>query len=129
METMPHIPVSWGEVIDKVTILEIKEQNIAGEAALVNIRKELAALRSIIGAEHAMPGQVSGLTDDLRAVNRRLWDLEDLIRIKERLGAFDEEFIRLARSIYVENDQRSKVKRAINELTGSELVEEKSYEK
>ena len=76
-----------------------------------------------------MPSQISGLTDDLRTVNRRLWDLEDRIRIKERLGAFDEEFIRLARSIYVENDQRSEIKRAINELTGSELVEEKSYEK
>ncbi len=129
MDSMPLIPVSWGEVFDKVTILEIKERNITSEAALVNIRRELSALRAIAEAEQAMPAQVPALIDDLRNVNQRLWNLEDRIRQKERLGLFDKEFVEIARSIYVENDERSAIKRAMNDLTGSAIVEEKSYDK
>lgn len=128
MEKMPLVPVSWGEVIDKVTILEIKEQRISGEAALRNVKNELSALRAILDAQAGMGADVAGLTDQLRAVNRSLWDLEDGIRLKERQSAFDAEFIRMARAIYFENDRRAAIKREINRATGSALVEEKSYD-
>jgi len=129
MDKLPLIPVSWGEVIDKITILEIKEQRIPGEAALRNIRNELSALREIVDAQGDALEVIAHLVDKLREVNLRLWNVEDAIRLKERDGAFDAEFIQLARSVYFENDERSAIKREINRITGSALVEEKSYQK
>jgi len=127
MDKMPIIPVSWGEVIDKITILEIKERRISDETALRNIRNELTALQAIVEAQGAAIVDIAGLIDRLREVNRRLWDVEDAIRFKERDGAFGAEFVRLARSVYFENDERSAIKREINRVTGSALIEEKSY--
>lgn len=127
MDKMPFIPVSWGEVIDKITILEIKEQRISGEAALRNIRNELFALRAIVDAQGDALEVLTQLVDRLREVNMRLWNVEDAIRLKDRDGAFDADFVQLARSVYVENDERSALKREINRITGSALVEEKSY--
>ena len=129
MDKLPLIPVSWGEVIDKITILEIKEQRIPGEAALRNIRNELSALREIVDAQGGALEVIAHLVDRLREVNLRLWNVEDAIRLKERDGAFDAEFIQLARSVYFENDERSAIKREINRITGWALVEEKSYQK
>ena len=127
MEKMPLIPVSWGEVIDKITILEIKERRISGEPALRNIVNELAALREIVDAQGDALDVIAQLVDRLREVNLRLWDVEDAIRLKERDGTFDAEFVQLARSVYLKNDQRSAIKREINRVTGSALFEEKSY--
>ena len=127
MDKTPLIPVSWGEVIDKITILEIKEQRISGEAALRNIGNELSALREIVEAQGDALEVIADLVDRLREVNLRLWDVEDAIRLKERDGAFDADFVQLARSVYVENDERSAIKRDINRITSSALVEERSY--
>lgn len=127
MNTMPHIPVSWGEVIDKLTILEIKEERIAAAPALHNVRTELAALRAVCVEQLGEPGAITEQVEELRVVNRQLWDIEEDIRAKDRAGAFDGEFIELARAVYVTNDRRSAIKRAINDATGSAIVEEKSY--
>ncbi len=122
----PHIPVSWGELIDKVTILEIKQARIAAPAARANVANELQQLMAIAAPVLARPG-VAPLADALRAVNLTLWDIEDAIRGEEAAQRFDAEFIRLARAVYIENDERAAIKRQINDRLGSELVEEKSY--
>jgi hypothetical protein len=122
----PTAPVSWGELIDKVTILEIKDAKIANSTALINIRHELALLQAIarpILAER----QIAGLKTRLREVNEALWQIEDRIREKEAAAEFDSEFIELARSVYKTNDERSALKRQINTQLGSAIVEEKSY--
>jgi hypothetical protein len=122
----PTVPVSWGELIDKVTILEIKSAKIANPAALANIRRELAWLQAIaqpILAEDL----VAGLKRQLKEVNEALWQIEDHIREKEAAAEFDSEFIELARSVYKRNDERSALKRQINAQLNSEIVEEKSY--
>ena len=119
------IEISVGELVDKVTILSIKMQKIKNEKKLVNIRKEFEALR------HAM--ETTGITTDsdefkrLQAVNLALWDIEDRIRLKEAKKQFDDEFIQLARSVYMQNDQRFEFKTKINQSYGSELMEEKEY--
>ena len=115
-------PISVGELIDKITILEIKEERIADESKRINVEKELEALRSI-----EVPNIPTDLVDELREVNRSLWDIEDAIREKERMSEFDEKFVELARSVYFTNDRRSRIKRSINEISGSDLIEEKSY--
>lgn len=119
---MLNAPVSVGEVLDKISILEIKSERIADTDKLKNVRTELEHLL-VIAKDHRHPT----LEPELKKVNEALWDIEDRIRIKERLQKFDEEFIKLARSVYITNDRRAQIKRAINEATGSELVEEKSY--
>ncbi len=123
------IPVSWGEVFDKITILEIKSTRIEDPAKLINIRKELDILNHI-ASEHGNNNseQLDKFLDQLRQINTSLWEIEDDIRECERKGAFGPEFIKLARSVYQTNDQRSIVKRHINLLLGSALVEEKSYQ-
>lgn len=123
----PMIPVSWGEVIDKITILEIKESRITDAEALANIRRELALLGAIAARDLAADASLAGLRAELRAVNLRLWDIEDAIREEERRQDFGAEFIRLARSVYRLNDERARLKRQINDATGSVLREEKSY--
>ncbi len=116
--TMPHVPTSWGELIDKISILEIK-------AARANAAKELALLNGI--AAPVLQGQALEIAARLKTVNEALWDIEDRIRDKERVGAFDAEFIELARAIYKTNDMRGALKRELNLLLASELIEEKSY--
>ena len=115
-------PISVGELIDKITILEIKEERITDESKRVNVQDELKALRSI-----EILNIPTDLVDELREVNRSLWDIEDAIREKERMSEFDEKFVELARSVYFTNDRRSRIKRSINEISGSDLIEEKSY--
>ena len=119
---MLNVPVSVGEVLDKISILEIKSERITDADKLKNVRTELEHLL-VVAEAHRHPA----LESELKEVNEALWDIEDRIRVKERLQEFDDEFIELARSVYVTNDQRADIKREINKAAGSELVEEKSY--
>ena len=125
MET-PLVPISWGELIDKITILQIKELNIDSINAKVNIKKELKYLLEIAKLDK-MPRVIEVLKSELSDVNLKLWEVEDNIRDKEFAGQFDKNFIELARSVYKLNDVRAKIKQSINLMLGSELVEEKSY--
>ena len=122
------VPVSFGELLDKIAILEIKSERIADAAKLVNVRKELAALEATWGAHPAAAVDIAALRAALKAVNERLWVIEDDIRLKEKAQAFDDEFVRLARAVYFENDERARIKREINLALGSAYVEEKSYQ-
>ena len=117
--------VSNGEIIDKLSILEIKLDNVKDESKLENIGREHTALSLV--ASH-IPASPLELYNDLKSVNQELWDIEDRIRVKERNKEFDQEFIALARSVYQTNDKRAEIKKEINLHTGSNLVEEKSYE-
>jgi len=121
------VPIAYGELIDKITILEIKSERITDSAKLANVRVELDLLNETWHADSASRGDIAAERAELRRVNEALWDIEDRIRIKEKAKAFDAEFIELARSVYIRNDERAKVKRAINTKLGSTLVEEKSY--
>ena len=120
---MPRVPVSWGELIDKITILEIKLERLHTPDALANVQRELDQLRVVLGA----PEGVDAMKDALAAVNRTIWDIEDGIRAKEAAGVFDAEFVALARGVYHNNDERSRIKRAINETLQSVIIEEKQY--
>ena len=122
------VPVSFGELLDKIAILQIKSERISDAAKLANVRNELSALEQTWMAHPAAGSEIVKLRADLKAVNERLWVIEDDIRIKERAQAFDDDFIRLARSVYFENDQRARIKRDINVALGSAYVEEKSYQ-
>jgi uncharacterized protein DUF6165 len=122
----PMVALSWGEVIDKITILEIKQQRLSSAGAIDNVRRELAALNNIVAGTTAPEG-LAALKQALRAINEKLWDIENKIRAKEAASAFDQQFIELARSVYVNNDERAKLKREINKLLKSGLVEEKQY--
>lgn len=122
------VPVSVGEVVDKVTILEIKASRIADVDKLRNISAELEALRPLVSGGVFDSDELLTLTDALRAVNGELWDIEDDIRAEEAAGRFGDRFIELARAVYVTNDRRAALKKKINLATGSDLVEEKSYE-
>ncbi|MEP9347638.1 DUF6165 family protein [Xanthobacter sp. KR7-225] len=119
-------PVSVGELIDKITILEIKAERIDEPSAQANVLRELAALRTLRDRE-PMPEAVAALTAALAAANRALWDIEDALRRLEREGRFDAEFVALARQVYGVNDRRAALKRRISALTGSAIVEEKLY--
>ena len=121
-------PVSYGELIDKITILEIKSQRIADPAKLANVRTELDLLNATWAAHPASETDIRDERARLLAVNEALWEIEDKIRLKEKAQAFDAEFIELARSVYFRNDERAAVKREINVKLGSQLVEEKSYQ-
>ena len=126
-ESTVTIEVAPGELIDKITILEIKSQHIADAAKLKNIHTELSTL--IAARDKAIPAsqQLTELTLKLKEANQRLWHIEDGIRDCERQQRFDAEFVDFARSVYKTNDLRSAIKRQINDLLGSRLVEEKSY--
>jgi hypothetical protein len=119
--------VSWGEVIDKITILEIKSDKLTAPDALANVRTELDLLAAVAREPLAGNERLSDLKVRLQAVNQALWDIEDDIRDKEARQQFDEGFIALARSVYRRNDERAAIKRQINDLLGSGIVEEKSY--
>ncbi|MCE5233992.1 MAG: DUF6165 family protein [Mizugakiibacter sp.] len=122
------VPVSYGELIDKITILEIKAERIADAAKLANVRTELDLLNATWGNDAASRVDIAAERAQLKAVNEALWDIEDRIRLKEKAQAFDAGFVELARSVYFRNDERAAVKRAINLKLGSKLVEEKSYQ-
>jgi hypothetical protein len=121
------VPVSHGELIDKITILEIKSVHIRDAAKLANVRAELELLNTTWGADAAAKVDILAERAQLKTVNEALWDIEDRIRLKEKAQAFDGEFVELARSVYFRNDERAAIKRAINIKLGSQLVEEKSY--
>ncbi len=121
-------PVSYGELIDKITILEIKSRRIADEAKLANVRNELELLNATWQNDGASQTDIGSERAQLLAVNELLWDIEDKIRLKERAQEFDREFIELARAVYFRNDERAAFKRQINLKLGSQLVEEKSYQ-
>ena len=123
----PLIPISWGELIDKITILEIKQTHIKSPTALANINKELSYLNEIVENSTGVAELISDLKQQLLDVNKRLWQVEDDIRDKELKQDFDIGFIELARRVYRLNDERAKLKKSINQVLNSELVEEKSY--
>jgi hypothetical protein len=127
VRTMPTIEVSWGELVDKITILEIKEQRLTSPAAVENVRNELAALIRGFAQLDPAPAALDGLKRDLKAINEALWDIENRTRAKEAAKTFDQEFIELTRSVYLNNDKRAGIKRRINELLNSGLIEEKQY--
>ncbi|HMK84788.1 MAG TPA: DUF6165 family protein [Steroidobacteraceae bacterium] len=121
------VPVSPGELLDKITILRIKSQRMTDARKLANVRLELDALEAIWKSSAYAVIDVGADMDALFKVNERLWGIEDDIRDKERAQLFDAEFIRLARAVYIENDERAAIKRRLNLKLGSSLVEEKSY--
>ena len=120
-------PISVGELIDKITILRIKRERIRAASAQANIDRELDRLLEIRAGASLDLAELAALEEELFRVNGRLWDVEDEVRALEQHGDFGERFIELARSVYRLNDQRSMLKRRINEVTGSAIVEEKSY--
>jgi regulator of replication initiation timing len=122
------VEISNGEILDKFSILEIKINRIKDEQKLQNVSKEIEELKPNVKAL-LNEGQIIKLYLELKNANETLWAIEDSIRNKERLKEFDEEFIQLARAVYLTNDKRADIKKQINNLTGSELIEEKSYEK
>jgi len=122
----PLIPVSWGELIDKITILEIKQARLGEEVARVNVGRELDALSAI--ARPVLADEAARhLMAQLKALNEILWDVEIQIRAKEAANSFDAKFVELARAIYKRNDERAALKRQLNLQLASELVEEKNY--
>jgi len=124
----PLVPISWGDLIDKITILEVKSERLTSPQALANVNRELAALEAVLQAQ-SHSSRVAELRAALRAVNGRLFGLEDAIREREARQLFDGEFVQLARSIYFSNDERGRIKREINAVLNSEFVEEKQYAK
>jgi hypothetical protein len=126
---MSHIsvPVSVGELLDKLTILEIKSERIDDPEKLENVERELKLLRSAWAQSDLQQIDIRSLLAELRAVNEKLWIIEDDIRQKELDHSFDAKFVELARSVYLENDRRARIKRQISETTGSDLVEEKHH--
>ena len=123
----PVVSISIGELIDRITILEIKAERIADPSKVANVRKELDLLNESRAWRAVASGDVARLKGELRQVNEMLWEIEDRIRACEHERKFGPEFVELARSVYKTNDRRSALKRQINEITGSEIVEEKAY--
>ena len=121
------VELSVGELLDKISILQIKTERIVDRSKLENINKELNALMSLWKDSIYSNNNIESEINDLKAINEELWDIEDKIRDKERNQVFDKGFIELARSVYIKNDRRAEIKRIINSKTGSELIEEKSY--
>ena len=121
------VPVSPGELLDKITILRIKSARMRDASKLANVRTELEALERIWNASPYAAVDVASDVSALLAVNERLWTIEDDIRDKERAQTFDGEFVRLARAVYIENDERAAIKWRLNVKLGSSLIEEKSY--
>ena len=121
------IPTSFGELVDKITILEIKSERFLENEKLNNVRYELDFLNKILGKRDDMPSALFALKDELRHINETLWDIEDRIRRCEQHKDFGAAFVELARSVYITNDRRTDIKRRINELSGSAIREEKAY--
>jgi hypothetical protein len=127
MQHTIHIPISIGEFIDKITILEIKSNKISDPEKLKNVEKELSSLNKLYPETLHNQTDVIRLREDLFKINTSLWEIEDKIRLKEKRKEFDAEFIETARAVYINNDERARLKREINILCQSELTEEKSY--
>jgi predicted nuclease with TOPRIM domain len=123
------VPISPGELIDKITILQIKSDRMQDPAKLANVRTELELLQETWRNSPHAQQDIEKEWAELRRINEALWDIEDKIRDKEREQRFDQEFIELARAVYITNDERAAVKRTINTKLGSRIVEEKSYAK
>ena len=123
-----HVPVSVGEVLDKITILQIKLAHISDAEKRGNVQNELDALLPLVAGDSFATDQMQTLVAELKSVNEALWEIEDDIREQEAAKTFGEKFIRLARAVYVTNDKRAAIKKQINLATGSALTEEKSYE-
>lgn len=121
------VKVSHGELLDKISILEIKSERITDRTKLIHVDHELRQLRAAWTAACPGDARATAFERDLRRVNERLWDIEDRIRSKEKDADFDAEFVELARQVYITNDQRARIKRAVNEAFGSDIVEEKQY--
>lgn len=121
------VPISPGELLDKITILEIKAANIRDAAKLANVKIELQLLQDTWRTSGYANSNIDTEWQQLREVNQKLWKIEDDIRDKERERKFDQEFIELARAVYITNDERAAVKKQINTRLGSKIVEEKSY--
>jgi len=123
-----QVPVSPGEVLDKITILEIKSERMSDPAKVANVRVELALLQETWAQSVTVDSVIQDLHDQLKLINEALWEIEDDIRDKERQKEFDGQFIELARQVYFTNDRRSQVKKELNLHLGSQIVEEKSYQ-
>ena len=123
----PEIPISWGELIDKISILEIKTARLPAAQARANAMTELGLLQDIAGPVLG-DAEIKALAMQLKALNEELWEIEDSIRACERAGNFGAAFVELARSVYKRNDKRGAIKRQINLALGSGLIEEKSYQ-
>lgn len=123
-----HIPMSPGELLDKITILEIKSERISDASKLANVRRELDLLNETWQQAVTSDETVQRIHKELKTINEALWEIEDDIRDKERAREFDERFIELARAVYVTNDQRAGAKKELNVYLGSTIVEEKSYQ-
>ena len=124
----PLIPISWGELFDKLTILQIKLENLRDKKALKNVKIEHDQLHLIFNNNILGDQNAKLFLTDLKEINKKLWNIEDKIRDKERNKVFDKEFVELARNVYITNDKRSSIKRNINKIFRSEIIEEKSYE-
>lgn len=121
--------ISVGELLDKISILEIKQNNLKDEEKLKIVTKELSSLKETLNKDVKFTDEIQSLYNDLKNINSKLWEIEDGKRDCERRKEFGEEFIQLARSVYIENDNRAKIKNSINKLSGSNISEVKSYEK
>jgi hypothetical protein len=121
--------ISVGELMDKISILEIKQKNLKDKEKIKIVSKELESLNSCFQKDVHITDQIKSLYEDLKKINTKLWNIEDGKRDCERNGDFGEKFIKLARSVYIENDQRAKIKNKINKLSGSNISEVKSHEK
>jgi len=121
------VELAYGELLDKITILQIKSERISDAAKVANVNKELGLLNNLWQADKKSSVDISSEFTALKEINEKIWDIGDDIRDKERTKEFDEKFIELARSVYFSNDKRAEIKREINMKLGSELLEEKSY--
>jgi len=121
------VPISPGELLDKISILEIKSERIDDAQKRANVEREFDLLTGLWHAEAAETGEITRMRAELKALNEKLWEIEDAIRDCERAGDFGDRFVELARSVYKTNDQRAALKRSINQALGSTILEEKSY--
>jgi prefoldin subunit 5 len=122
------IPISPGELLDKITILQIKAERIADPVKVANVKTELDMLSKVWSEAVEVDAEISALTAELKSVNEALWEIEDDIRNEERGKRFGERFIELARAVYVTNDERANAKKKVNLHLNSTIVEEKSYQ-
>ena len=123
-----HVPISPGELLDKITILQIKSERISDPAKVANVRTELAMLEKVWSEAVEADEEITALTAELKKINEALWEIEDDIRDEERNKRFGDRFIELARAVYVTNDERANAKKKVNLHLNSTIVEEKSYQ-
>ena len=123
----PRVEVSWGEFLDKISILKIKEERMTSPASVINVQRELAHLNGVVSSLPPLPPAVEERCSCLKSINEELWDVEDAVRACERDQRFDPHFVELSRKVYKLNDQRAKIKQEINALMESGFVEEKEY--